>query len=527
MSEQKCCELNHLMSRILEVRYTGLKEEKELCGQLLERAEKEKDSYAQVFAYTFLGDYYIAMNEVDAAGDHLLKALAMCEDGTVGEYDDVRLRIYSLLGIYYEHKGDEQSSIQYYLYADAIARYIGDTLTECQILNNIAFSFQRHNGTQKALEFYQEAYDRQEKLETSPIRLLLISNLVEILIDLGRMDEAKVYIGKYEQADGDPQEKERLRRGNMCLYCAKLGDKEACLKWTEEILANLESVEADPMMAFENYTSFFEAMMDIGHREYAKKFLTFMERSSGTGGIDQKRILEKKRIQYCIEFEEESLHHAAYERFYTKMQEFKSETDKTITSAMKTMIYLRKLRKSTEKLRDRHDDLTRASVMDELTGIYNRGYFDNAILQYSQEPGSGSFAVIMIDVDYFKEYNDFYKHYEGDKVLMEVAACLRDNQTEGISPCRYGGDEFVCVCSDIGRDAVVSYIDSVRACIAQKAIRHEKSACSDIVTLSIGFAIGKRQEDAVTIMEAADRALYDSKNAGRNTVSEKQVSVDE
>ncbi len=526
MGKQECCELNHLMSRILEVRYTDLEEEKRLCDELLARAEKDEDSYGQVFAYTFLGDYYIAMNEVDAAGKRLLKALAMCENGTVDEYDSVRLRIYSLLGIYYEHKGDGQSSIQYYLYAQAVAKHVGDTMTECMVLNNIAFSFQRHNGAQKALEYYLEAYERQEKLEYSPMRAVLISNLVEILIYLGRMDEARKYLGEYDKVDADPHDKERLRRSNMCLYYAKLGDREECVKWVEEILSNLEIVDADRMMAFENYTSFFEAMMEIEHKEYAKKFLGFMERSSDTGGIDQKRILEKKRIQYCLEFENESQHYAAYERFYIKMQEFKSETNKTITDAVKAMIYLRKLKKSTEKVRDEHDDLTRTSTMDELTGVFNRGYFDKIILQCSQSPESGSFAVIMLDVDYFKEYNDFYKHYEGDKVLMQVAACLRDNQTEGIQPCRYGGDEFVCVCKDVGRDEIINYINSVKACLEQKAIKHEKSLCSDKITLSIGFTIGNRQEDAVIAMEMADRALYESKKAGRNTVTEKQVSVD-
>ncbi len=526
MNEHACYELNHLMSRILEVRYTDLEEEKRLCEELLDRTEKDEDSYGQIFAYTFLGDYYIAMNEVDAAGTHLIKALTMCEDCKVDEYDDIRLRIYSLLGIYYEHKGDGQSSIQYYLYADAVARHVGDTFTECMILNNIAFSFQRHNGAERALEFYMEAYDLQRKLADSPIKLLLINNLVETFISLGSMEEAWAFMGEYETVNGDPEDKQRLLRNNMCLYYAKLGNVEECMKWTEEILANLETLESDRMMAFENYTSFFGAMMDIGHKEYAKKFLDCMERASGAGGIDQKRILEKNRIHYCLKFEDEAQHLAAYERFYIKMQEFKSEIDKTITDAMKAMIYLRKLKKSTEKVRDEHDDLTRTSTIDELTGIYNRGYFDNAILQYSQRSDTNNFAIIMLDVDYFKEYNDFYKHHAGDKVLMEVAACLRDNQVEGVYPCRYGGDEFVCVCKDLDRDAVIDYIDTVRSCLNKKAIAHEESSCSNIITLSIGFAFGDGQEDAIMIMEAADRALYESKKAGRNAVTEKRVSAD-
>ncbi len=526
MSECIDHELKNLMTRIKEVRYTDLDEERKLCRELLKRTEKSGNSFGQMFAHAFLGDYHIAMNEVDIAGKHLLKALELCKNQDAGEHDDVRFRIYSLLGIYYNHKGDEQSSIQYYLYADDLALRMGDTLSECMVLNNIAFTFQRHNGMDKALEFYQKAYEMQKPLEHSPIAPLLISNLTEVLITQGKLEEAWAYLDQYKHMDADEQEKERMFRNNMCLYYAKQGDKTQCLKWMEQILSNLDEVDANQMMAFENYASFFDAMVQIGHKQYAKKFLDLMEQSCSMGGIDQPKILEAKRIEYCLCFEDEKKQDAAYERFYIKMQEFKKETNRTISNAMKTMIYLDELRRSDAQLKDEQDDLRRASTVDELTGIFNRRYFDSLIRRYEQEADAGRIAVIMLDVDYFKEYNDFYKHFEGDRVLKEVAGCLREYAVEGITPCRYGGDEFVCICDDMDKNAVEGYIASVRECLEKKAIPHEKSHCSNRVTLSIGFALAADKEEAELVLESADQALYKSKEAGRNTVRGGQVNDD-
>lgn len=518
-------EFNTLMNRIIEVRYDDLQEEQRLCRELLQKSEKSGYSFGRMFAHAYLGDYHIAMNQVDSAGEHLSKALRLSEEQDADDCDAIKLKIYCWLALYNSHKGDEQSAIQYYLYADDLARNTGDLFYESLVRNNIAHIYQQHGGFVQALEFYQEAYRLQSGLENPPIRPLVVSNLAEVSILLGKMDDAWAYLQEYLRVEGGSQDQKGLYRNNMCLYSAKCGNKGECQKWAEKILADLETASSDQMLAFGNYTSLFRAMMEIGHQEYAKRFLELMKENCSTGGIEQPQALEKSRMEYCLRFAGQQEQAVAYERYQRKMDEFKIKANETVTKSMNAMVYLDELKRSQEALQNRQESLKRVSDLDELTGLYNRRYFDNRIRRYTKKAREVQLSVILLDVDYFKEYNDFYKHFKGDWVLSEVAACLREHVIEGIFPCRYGGDEFICICEGLERDAVHRYLTSVCDTLRQKALPHEKSHCSSHVTLSVGFAWGAGSNEAESLLETADEALYESKRGGRNTITERQVNA--
>ena len=93
---------------------------------------------------------------MDRAGKYLLKAQRMFPEDQ--DWEELRLGLTSLLGIYYDMRGDEQNAIDYYLKAVTIAEELGDADRECVVLNNLAFAFQRHRCYEVALEFYQKAY---------------------------------------------------------------------------------------------------------------------------------------------------------------------------------------------------------------------------------------------------------------------------------------------------------------------------------------------------------------------------------
>ena len=108
---------------------------------------------------------------------------------------------------------------------------------------------------------------------------------------------------------------------------------------------------------------------------------------------------------------------------------------------------------------------------------------------------------IMLDVDYFKPYNDFYGHFKGDDALKSVARVLKDNQMDGMYVSRYGGDEFVCLCMDM--EAV--------------AIPHEKSPGLKVLTVSMGYCneIYRKGMDWEPVLNRADRELYSIKKKKR------------
>lgn len=148
---------------------------------------------------------------------------------------------------------------------------------------------------------------------------------------------------------------------------------------------------------------------------------------------------------------------------------------------------------------------------DALTDALNRGAFDKILSIYEQ--GDSSFAMIMVDVDVFKQVNDTYGHSVGDKILVKVADNLQREFRSIDYICRIGGDEFAIVMVDVGSDLK----EVVREKIAQ--VNENLSNPTDglpAVSLSVGVAFSDRENPGDSIFKDADKALYKVKNSGRN-----------
>lgn len=166
--------------------------------------------------------------------------------------------------------------------------------------------------------------------------------------------------------------------------------------------------------------------------------------------------------------------------------------------------------------------LARMSMTDPLTGVYNRGYLTELLpkeLNRSKRSGL-PLAALMLDIDYFKSYNDHYGHLRGDAVIERVAALLKETaQRAGESVFRYGGEEFCILVPGAGREEVARFAERLRSSISLQAVPHEKSP-HGILTVSIGywFVDGPDTPEPEVLLRRADQALYAAKEAGRNTV---------
>jgi two-component system cell cycle response regulator len=160
------------------------------------------------------------------------------------------------------------------------------------------------------------------------------------------------------------------------------------------------------------------------------------------------------------------------------------------------------------------------SVTDDLTGLYNRRYFDrhlNILLGKAQEQDR-NLAVMMLDIDHFKAVNDTYGHDVGDVVLREFAARLR-RHIRGIDlPCRFGGEEFVVLMPDTDLPNAELVAERVRQSVAEKAF--DVGLQRPVrVTVSVGVSLNETGiETPETLLKRADMALYRAKREGRNRV---------
>lgn len=170
------------------------------------------------------------------------------------------------------------------------------------------------------------------------------------------------------------------------------------------------------------------------------------------------------------------------------------------------------------------DRLKEMAMMDSLTGIPNRRLFEDRLqVEIRQTNRTGMpLSILMIDVDFFKRYNDHYGHLMGDECLKQIATALKANVKRPRDLiARYGGEEFVCLLPETDEIGARAIAEKLVLGIRQLEREHLDSDVAKIVTVSIGYAVSRQiaHVSAELLIETADAELYRAKQGGRNRVS--------
>ncbi|NUF52389.1 GGDEF domain-containing protein, partial [Acinetobacter seifertii] len=129
-------------------------------------------------------------------------------------------------------------------------------------------------------------------------------------------------------------------------------------------------------------------------------------------------------------------------------------------------------------------------------------------------------AVLFIDIDFFKNYNDFYGHQMGDKVISSIASAIKNSIRHVDFVARYGGEEFIVLLPETPAQGAYSVAANIYKAIERQAIPHAASLVSKYVTISLGFTVyaGGLKMGQDELIHAADQALYRAKQLGRNQI---------
>lgn len=162
------------------------------------------------------------------------------------------------------------------------------------------------------------------------------------------------------------------------------------------------------------------------------------------------------------------------------------------------------------------------SIKDELTGIFNRRYFNQRFERevLRSQRYQRALAVVMADIDHFKRYNDLNGHILGDDVLKHVAETLESNLRKADIVCRFGGEEFIVLLPEISKAQARKAANKLRSQIEREGFEREETQPENKITISLGVAVFP--EDATRaeeLLKAADQALYLAKSMGRNCVA--------
>jgi diguanylate cyclase (GGDEF)-like protein len=188
------------------------------------------------------------------------------------------------------------------------------------------------------------------------------------------------------------------------------------------------------------------------------------------------------------------------------------------------------LKERGEQLEFMNEELKRLTTQDPLTGIFNRRYFDEIFeVEWRRAKRSGFLlSLLMVDIDFFKPYNDRYGHQAGDECLRKVAQALSDAlHRAGDLVARYGGEEFVVLLPAHDVRSATDMARRLREKVETLAIPTEVSEVSKVLTISLGVATGLPREGGSpeALLAEADTALYTAKQEGRNRVVAPVVPV--
>jgi len=263
------------------------------------------------------------------------------------------------------------------------------------------------------------------------------------------------------------------------------------------------------LLTIEKYDDFFKA--------YA--VLDDLTKHTSIKNLERKLLTLKiryyRRIRQIEEYKIASVH-------YFEFSEFMERENRLMVSNMIVMrnSYM-ELTQINKKVEEKNTLLQKRSETDPLTGMYNRLKLN----EYSEEVfekaliNRSTIAVEILDIDYFKQYNDNYGHQAGDDCIKFIADTLNTlAKDEGIFAARYGGDEFVVIYEGMTREMVEAKVIELRERVYEAKWEHKFSLADDVVTISQGICFGMPKRDAsmFAYLQTADRMLYEVKQQSRN-----------
>jgi len=211
-----------------------------------------------------------------------------------------------------------------------------------------------------------------------------------------------------------------------------------------------------------------------------------------------------------------------------------TRVEKTISDSLEIQYKMEKmtdsLQESNRELQTENEKLEHLTLIDELTQLYNRRYFEMQLEKEWKRKArkNDRLTLLVMDIDYFKLYNDTYGHAEGDVCLQSVAKVLRESlQRPNDIVARIGGEEFVALLPNIDEEGALIVAKAIQKNLIKVGLVHATSPVCDSVTVSIGIAstYSGRDASALSLFKAADKALYKAKNKGRNQIVVGEIDV--
>jgi len=413
-------------------------------------------------------------------------------------------------------------------------------------LNNLAEIYKVTTEYSKALKYYEKALEKAKIFNYSSLYASILSNIGQVLIEKNNYDKAmKTFTQSYDIA---LKFKDFILLGEIENYIGfiyfKNKEFDKAMEYYNKALANLEKVSnkfysidlyfnialLKLTTSCNDFSEYLNKAIDYGEGLNCKAKLSkiYLRLSEYYGSLgDFKTALEYYK-QYHLMEEEVSSSVLSTKLEIIKIQcnhEMDAEKlEQIIVINQKLEMEIESQNKRLKYMKHENKDLRFKALKDSLTKISNRHAIDQMFIRLWKYPklNKNNMVLLMIDVDNFKLYNDYWGHIEGDKCLSSIAKCLKEIAICRHDFCgRYGGEEFLYFSEDLTYDEALVLGNLIRLKVKNLNIKYAKSENAPIATISVGGAYGNLTTLMSThnMIELADKQLYISKESGKDTVT--------
>jgi diguanylate cyclase (GGDEF)-like protein/PAS domain S-box-containing protein len=245
----------------------------------------------------------------------------------------------------------------------------------------------------------------------------------------------------------------------------------------------------------------------------------------------------QKTVDFCVAQSQRGMDHEADYRALTRDGDYVwirdvvhvvRREDGSVDALVGFMFDITERKQSEDKVLQLQRELEVLSYRDSLTGVANRRMFDTLYpVEWAKARAAGEpLSLVVIDIDYFKQYNDHYGHVQGDECLRRVAQALDTCGSRSRDLCaRFGGEEFILLLPATDEDAARNVAERCRKLLAHKEIPHARSGVGRTVTVSLGVGtvVPGAQDDPNVFLDRVDRRLYQAKSAGRDRICDTEA----
>lgn len=498
----------------------------EYCDKLENYGRKISEDALIGFACFSKGETYYLMNDMRNFYSQMLACMAPME--RIGEWGYL-VMANNMLGIMSLNRGNAPFAMDYYMKALNYCHSYKLPDLEWIVHMNMGSLYLNIEEYQKALDHLEKGYhyiiSHTERPDYVQNLMSAYLGIAKAYLHMDNLGAAEKYNNKIEN-----ECKQQLSRLDMLIVEIFQAQLKRALGAEKDFNAIVDHISVDmikdiPIMDyFDDIYEYMKMLLSAG------KFKEFSQVYSEIEILVKRtriKNLVKKILTLKIEFLKQNHREDEYKNatieYFELSEQMEKENRLMVTSMIGMRNSLNDLVAINKEVEQENIALQKKSETDSLTGLYNRSklniYGEDAFERAWKN--KTSLAIEILDIDYFKQYNDNYGHQEGDEAIRQIAGAMKQlGKQDNIFCSRYGGDEFVIIYEGYSKEETLRLAQELKRMITQKRITHAYSKAENYLTISQGICWGipKEQNRVWDYLHTADELLYHVKKIARNNI---------